>query len=37
LGRPVVIKTYGSVRGSAGKHILAALPRVGELVRTYAT
>jgi hypothetical protein len=36
-GRPVVIKAYGSVRGSAGKHIQAALPRVGELVRAYAT
>jgi hypothetical protein len=35
-GRPVVIKAYGSVRGSAAKHVEAALPRVGDLVRKYA-
>ena len=31
-GRPTVIKAYGSVRGSAVKHVEAALPRVGDLV-----
>jgi hypothetical protein len=35
-GRPVVIKAYGSVRGSAAKHVQAALPRVGDLVLKYA-
>jgi hypothetical protein len=35
-GRPTIVKAYGSVRGSAGKHIEAALPRVGELVLKYA-
>ena len=35
-GRPTVIKAYGSVRGSATKHIEAALPRVGDLVLKYA-
>lgn len=35
-GRPTVIKAYKSVRGNAGKHITAALPRVGALVQTYA-
>ena len=34
--RPTVIKAYGSVRGSALKHIQAALPRVGDLVMKYA-
>jgi hypothetical protein len=34
--RPVIIKAYRSVRASAGKHILAALPRVGDLVTKYA-
>ena len=34
--RPTVIKAYGSVRGSAVKHITAALPRVGDLVQKYA-
>ena len=28
-GRPVMIKAYGSVRGSAAKHVEAALPRLG--------
>lgn len=36
-GRPTIIKAYGSVRGSAGKHVEAALPHVGELVQKYAT
>jgi hypothetical protein len=35
-GRPTVIKAYGTVRGSAVKHVQAALPRVGDLVRKYA-
>jgi len=34
--RPTVIKAYGSVRGSAVKHVGAALPRVGDLVLKYA-
>jgi len=35
-GRPTIVKAYGSVRGSAVKHIEAALPRVGDLVLKYA-
>jgi hypothetical protein len=35
-GRPTVIKAYRSVRGSATKHIEAALPQVGDLVLKYA-
>lgn len=35
-GRPTVIKAYGTVRGSAAKHVEAALPRVGDLVLKYA-
>ena len=35
-GRPTVLRAYGSVRGSAVKHIGAALPRVGDLVLKYA-
>lgn len=35
-GRPTIVKAYGSVRGSAAKHIEAALPRVGDLVMKYA-
>ncbi len=34
---PVVIKTYNTVRGSASRHVEAALPRVGDLVQTHAT
>lgn len=34
--RPVIIKAYNSVRGNAGTHIKAALPRLGELVHQYA-
>jgi Family of unknown function (DUF6918) len=34
-GRPTVIKAYRSVRGSAVKHIRAALPRLGDLVMKY--
>lgn len=36
-GRPTVIKAYGTVRGGAARHIQAALPRVGDLVRKHAT
>ena len=35
-GRPTIIKAYRSVRGSATKHIEAALPQVGNLVLKYA-
>ncbi len=34
--RPVVVKAYRAVRSGAPRHIEAALPRVGELVLTYA-
>ena len=34
--RPTIVKAYRSVRGSAAKHIEAALPRVGDLVMKYA-
>ena len=34
--RPTIIKAYGAVRDNAGKHVEAALPRVGELVMKYA-
>jgi hypothetical protein len=34
--RPVIIKAYGTVRGGAAKHIVAALPNVGALVEKYA-
>ena len=35
-GRPTIIKAYGAVRGSAARHVEAALPRVGDLVLKYA-
>jgi hypothetical protein len=35
-GRPTIVKAYGSVRGSAAKHVEAALPHVGDLVLKYA-
>jgi hypothetical protein len=35
-GRPTVIKAYGTVRGSAARHVEAALPHVGDLVLKYA-
>jgi len=35
--RPVIIKAYNAVRGSARKHIEAALPRLGDLVMKYAS
>jgi hypothetical protein len=34
--RPTIIKAYRAVRGSAAKHVEAALPRVGDLVMKYA-
>jgi len=34
--RPVIIKAYRAVRGSAAKHVEAALPRVGDMVMRYA-
>lgn len=34
--RPVIVKAYQTVRGSAAKHIEAALPAVGKLVLKYA-
>jgi hypothetical protein len=35
-GRPAVVRAYGSVRGSALRHVQAALPHVGDLVLKYA-
>jgi hypothetical protein len=35
--RPTIIKAYKTVRGSASKHVVTALPRVGALVQKYAT
>jgi hypothetical protein len=35
-GRPTIIRAYGTVRGSAAKHVQAALPRVGDLVMKHA-
>jgi hypothetical protein len=35
-GRPTVIKAYGTVRGSAARHVEAALPHLGDLVLKYA-
>jgi len=34
--RPTIIKAYRAVRGSAARHVEAALPRVGDLVQKYA-
>ena len=34
--RPTIIRAYRSVRTSAGKHIQATLPQVGDLVHKYA-
>ena len=34
--RPVIVKAYQTVRGSAAKHIEAALPAVGKLVAKHA-
>jgi len=35
--RPTILKAYGAVRGSAARHVAAALPAVGALVQKYAT
>jgi uncharacterized protein DUF6918 len=35
-GKPTIVKAYNAVRGSAGKHITAALPNLGALVQKYA-
>jgi hypothetical protein len=35
-GRPTVVRAYRTVRGGAGQHIGASLPRVGDLVAKYA-
>lgn len=34
--RPTIVKAYQAVRGSAAKHIAAALPNLGALVQKYA-
>jgi hypothetical protein len=34
--KPVLVKAYNGVRGSAVRHVQAALPRVGDLVLKYA-
>lgn len=34
--RPLIVRAYRTVRGGAAKHVEAALPRVGDLVLTYA-
>ena len=34
--RPTIVKAYKAVRGSAGKHITAALPNLGTMVQKYA-
>jgi len=34
--RPVILKAYRTVRGSAAKHVTAALPNLGALVQKYA-
>lgn len=34
--RPVIVKAYRAIRGSAAQHVQAALPRVGDLVLKYA-
>ena len=33
--RPAVLKAYRSVRGNAGKHVEAALPRLGDMILKY--
>jgi hypothetical protein len=35
-GRPAIVRAYNSVRGSAARHVEAALPQVGSLVQKYA-
>jgi hypothetical protein len=34
--RPIIVKAYKSVRGSAAKNVQAALPELGALVQKYA-
>ena len=34
--RPTIVKAYKAVRGSAARHITAALPNLGSLVESYA-
>lgn len=34
--RPTILKAYRAVRGSAAKHVTAALPALGALVQKYA-
>jgi hypothetical protein len=34
--RPTIVKAYGKVRGSAAKHVAAALPDLGAVVQKYA-
>jgi hypothetical protein len=34
--RPTILKAYKAVRGSAAKHVTAALPSLGSLVQNYA-
>ena len=34
--RPTIVKAYRAVRGSAARHVEAALPRVGALAQKYA-
>ena len=34
--RPTIVRAYQAVRGSAAKHITAALPNLGALVQKYA-
>ena len=34
-GRPTIVRAYHAVRGHAGRHVKAALPRVGALVLKY--
>jgi hypothetical protein len=33
--RPIIVKAYNTVRGSAAKHVKAALPNVGALIQKY--
>jgi hypothetical protein len=34
--RPAILKAYKAVRGSAARHVAAALPNLGSLVQNYA-
>jgi hypothetical protein len=34
-GRAAIVKAYNTVRGSAAKHVKAALPALGALVQKY--